>query len=69
MTDDSVKRYDCLWYSEDLLLFHFIDSGIENGTVVSEGITEHGIACVDVEEGTVRVEEESYGNNNALGIR
>ena len=48
MTNDPVRRYDCFWLSEDLLPFHFTDSGIENGTVVSEGILEYGIACVDV---------------------
>ena len=36
----------CLWFSEDLLLFHFTDSGIENVSVVSQRILEYGIAYV-----------------------
>ena len=55
-----IKRYDCLWFLEDLLPFHFTESGIENTTVVSQGILELSIPCKDVEEGPVRVEEEWY---------
>ena len=39
-------RYKCLWFSQDLLPLHFRDSGIENISVVSQGILEYGIACV-----------------------
>ena len=41
-------RYKRLWFSEDLLPFHFTDSGIfiENVSVVSQGILEYGIAYV-----------------------
>lgn len=60
MVNDFVKRYDCFWYFEDFLFFYFIDFGIENGIVVLEGNFEYGIVCVDVEEGTIRVEEEWY---------
>ena len=57
---DPIKRYDHLWFLEDLLPFHFTESGIENTTVVSQGILEYSIPCEDVEEVTVRVEEEWY---------
>ena len=47
LASDPVKtRYKCLWFSEDLLPFHFTDSGIENVSVVSQGILEYGIAYV-----------------------
>ena len=39
-------RCKCLWLSEDLLPFNFTDSGIENVSVVSQGILEYGIAYV-----------------------
>ena len=39
-------RYNCLWFSEDPLPCHFTDSGIENVSVVSQGILEYGIAYV-----------------------
>ena len=38
----------------------FTKSGIENTTVVSQAILEYSIPCEDVEEGTVRDEEEWY---------
>ena len=44
--DEFNIRYKCLWFSEDLLPFHFTDSGIENVSVVSQGILEYGIAYV-----------------------
>ena len=47
LASDPVKtRHKCLWFSEDLLPFHFTDSGIENVSVVSQGILEYGIAYV-----------------------
>ena len=39
-------RYKYLWFSEDLPPFHFTDSGIENVSVVSQGVMECGIAYV-----------------------
>ena len=39
-------RYNCLWFSDDPLPCHFTDSGIENVSVVSQGILEYGIAYV-----------------------
>ena len=39
-------RCKCFWFSEDLLPFHFTDSGIENVSVLSQGILEYGIAYV-----------------------
>ena len=60
--------YDCLWFLEDLLPFHFTESGIENTTVVSQGILEYSIPCEDVEEGTVRVEEEWYEKTMLLAL-
>ena len=46
MMDAFNIRYKCLWFSEDLLPFHFTDSGIENVSVLSQGILEYGIAYV-----------------------
>ena len=60
LESDPIMRYDCLWFLEDLLPFHVTESGIENTTVVSQRILEFSIPCKDVEEGTVRVEEEWY---------
>ena len=60
LAGDPVKSYKCLWFSEDLLAFHFTDSGIENANVVLQGILEYGIVYVEVEEGTGRVHEEWY---------
>jgi len=60
LENDPIKRYDCLWFLEDLLLLHFTESGIENRTVVSQGILEYSIPCEAEEEGTVRVKEEWY---------
>ena len=60
--------YDCLWFLDDLLLFHFTESGIENTTVVSQGTLEYSIPCEDVEEGTVRVEEEWYEKTMLLAL-
>ena len=57
-------RYKCLWFS---VPFHFTDSGIDNASVVSQGILEYGIACV-VEEGTVRVHEEWYEKTMLLAL-
>ena len=48
--------------------FHFTESGIENTTVVSQGILEYSIPCEDVEEGTVRVEEEWYEKTMLLAL-
>ena len=36
----------CLWFSEALIPFYFTDSGIENVSVLSQGILEYGIAYV-----------------------
>ena len=47
LTNDPVKRYNWLWYSEDLLPLYFTDSGIKNATVVSQGFLEYGIAYLD----------------------
>ena len=60
--------YDCLWFLDDLLPFHFTESGIENTTVVSQGTLEYSIPCEDVEEGTVRVEEEWYEKTMLLAL-
>ena len=60
--------YDCLWFLEDLLPFHFTESGIENTTVVSQGTLKYSIPCEDVEEGTVRVEEEWYEKTMLLAL-
>ena len=68
MTLSRLERYDCLWFFEDLLPFHFTESGIENTTVVSQGILEYSIPCEDVEEGTVRVEEEWYEKTMLLAL-
>ena len=57
-------RYKCLWFS---VPFHFTDSGIENASVVFQGLLEYGIACV-VEEGTVRVHEEWYEKTMLLAL-
>ena len=59
-----------LWSSaqKSLLPFHFTESGIENTTVVSQGILEYSIPCEDVEEGTVRVEEEWYEKTMLLAL-
>jgi len=62
---DPIKRYDYLWFLEDLLPFHFTESGTENTTVVSQGILEYSIPC---EEGTVRVEEEWYEKTMLLAL-
>ena len=48
--------------------FHFTESGIENTTVVSQGILEYSIPCEDVEEGTVRLEEEWYEKTMLLAL-
>ena len=48
--------------------FHFTESGIENTTVVSQGILEYSIPCEDVEEGTVRVEEEWHEKTMLLAL-
>ena len=53
---------------KDLLPFHFTESGIENTTVVPEGILEYLIPCKDVEEGTERVEEEWYRKTMLLAL-
>ena len=60
--------YDCLWFLEDLLPFHFTESGIENTTVVSQGTLKYSIPCEDVEEGTVRVEEEWHEKTMLLAL-
>ena len=60
--------YDCLWFLDDLLPFHFTEFGIENMTVVSQGTLEYSIPCEDVEEGTVRVEEEWYEKTMLLAL-
>ena len=60
--------YDCLWFLDDLLPFHFTESGIENTTVVSQATLEYSIPCEDVEEGTVRVEEEWYEKTMLLAL-
>lgn len=65
---DPIKRYDCLWFLEDPMPFHFTESGIENTTVVSQGILEYSIPCEDVEEGTVRLEEEWYEKTMLLAL-
>ena len=65
---DPIKRYDYLWFLEDLLPFHFTESGTENTTVVSQGILEYSIPCEDVEEGTARVEEEWYEKTMLLAL-
>lgn len=49
---DPVERYKCLWFSEDLLPFHFTNYGTEDASVISQGILEHGIPYMDVKEGT-----------------
>ena len=49
-----------VWFLEDLLPLHFTESGIENTTIVSQGILEYSIPCEAEEEGTVRVKEELY---------
>ena len=46
MMDAFNIRCKCLWFSEDLLPFYFTDSGIENVSVVSQGILEYGTAYV-----------------------
>ena len=48
--------------------FHFTEFGTENTTVVSQGILEYSIPCKDVEEGTVRVEEEWYEKTMLLAL-
>ena len=48
LDSDPAKRYDCLWFLEDLLTYHITESGIENTTVVSQGILEYLIPCEDV---------------------
>ena len=68
LESDPIERYDCLWFLEDLLPFHFTESGIKNTTVVSQGILEYSIPCEDVEEGTVRVEEEWYEKTMLLAL-
>ena len=68
LESDPIKRYDYLWFLEDLLPFHFTNSGIENMTVVSQGILEYSIPCEDVEEGTVRVGEEWYEKTMLLAL-
>ena len=60
--------YDCLWFLEDLLPFHFTESGVENTTVVSQGTLKYSIPSEDVEEGTVRVEEEWYEKTMLLAL-
>ena len=60
--------YDCLWFLDDLLPFHFTESGIANTTVVSQETLEYSIPCEDVEEGTVRVEEEWYEKTMLLAL-
>ena len=65
---DSVKRCRCLWFSEDLLAFHFTDSNIENSSEVSQGILEYGIAYVEVEVRTVRVHEQWYEKTMLLAL-
>ena len=68
LESDPIESYDCLWFLEDLLPFHFTESGIKNTTVVSQGILEYSIPCEDVEEGTVRVEEEWYEKTMLLAL-
>ena len=46
----------------------FTESGIENTTVVSQAILEYSIPCEDVEEGTVRDEEEWYEKTMLLAL-
>jgi len=53
---------------EDLLPFHFTDSSIEDGSVVSQGILEYVIPFVDVDEGTIRVTEEWYEKTMLLAL-
>ena len=48
--------------------FHFTESGIENTTVVSQGTLKYSIPSEDVEEGTVRVEEEWYEKTMLLAL-
>ena len=45
LENDPIKRYDFLWFLEDLLPLHFTESGIENTTIVSQGILEYSIPC------------------------
>ena len=68
LQNDPVKKYSCLWFCEDLLPYHFVDSGTENGVVVSEGIIELGVSCVEVEDGLLRVEEELYEKAMLLAL-
>ena len=58
--DGRVKRYNCCWFSEDLIPFHFSDSGHDGLGVESEGILQCKIQCEEVEEGIVRVNEDFY---------
>ena len=48
--------------------FHFTESGTENTTVLSQGILEYSIPCEDIEEGTVRVEDEWYEKTMLLAL-
>ena len=57
-----------VWFLEDLLPLHFTESGIENTTIVSQGILKYSIPCEDEEEGTVRVEEEWYEKTMLLAL-
>ena len=58
----------CSSAQKSLLPFHFTEYGIENTTVVSQGILEYSIPCEDIEEGTVRVEEEWYEKTMLLAV-
>ena len=64
LDSDPIKRYDCR--GQDLLPLHFTETGIESMTVVSQGMLEYSMPCKDVEEGTVRVEEEWYAKTMLL---
>lgn len=48
--------------------FRFTESAIENTTVLSRGILEYSIPCKDVEEETVRVEEQWYEKTMLLAL-
>ena len=66
--DGPVKRYNCSWFSEDLIPFHFSDSGNEGSGVISEGILQYKIQCEEVEEGIVRVDEDLYERTLLLAL-
>ena len=61
-------RYNCLWFSEDLLPCHFTDSGIENVSVVLQGILEYGIVYMLL-RGDRKSSWTAVWKDNVLGIR